>query len=119
MPKLWRAPIPMVRITAPQITAIQKLRCCGFTAALDKGRDMPRASSLELVTCIMVGTRVCSVNAAKKLRQHAMPDRPQPRARWRMVEHSHSARRAARAHAVRRVSEKPRHRAKHADPAAE
>src|SRR5262249_60941032 len=26
MPKLWRAPMPMVRITAPLITAIQKLR---------------------------------------------------------------------------------------------
>src|SRR5215831_7864420 len=29
MPKLWRAPLPMVRITAPQMTAIQKLRCRG------------------------------------------------------------------------------------------
>ena len=26
MPKLWRAPMPMVRITAPEITPIQKLR---------------------------------------------------------------------------------------------
>src|SRR5437763_5788014 len=26
MPTLWRAPIPMVRIKAPQITGIQKLR---------------------------------------------------------------------------------------------
>jgi hypothetical protein len=29
MPKLCRAPMPMVRITSPQITAIQKLRCWG------------------------------------------------------------------------------------------
>src|SRR5215211_1513280 len=40
MPKLWRAPIPMVRITAPQITAIQKLRCCGLAAASEEERDM-------------------------------------------------------------------------------
>src|SRR6202040_647581 len=119
MPKLWRAPIPTVRITAPQITAIQKLRSCGFSAALDKGRDMPRLFALNLVACIMVGTRVCFVNEEKELRQHAIPDRPQPRARRRMVEHSHSARRAAWAHAFRRVSGKPRHCAQHADAAAE
>src|SRR3984893_19534324 len=100
MPKLWRAPIPMVRITAPQITPIRKLRCCGFAAALDRGKDMPRASSLELVACIMVGTRVCSVNATNELRQHAMPDRAQPRARRRMVGHYHFARSAGRAHTV-------------------
>src|SRR6266700_2232861 len=41
MPKLWRAPIPMVRITAPQITAIQKLRCCGLAAASDAGMGLP------------------------------------------------------------------------------
>src|ERR1700736_5291300 len=40
MPKLWRAPIPMVRITAPQITAIQKLCCRGLAAASDDGTDM-------------------------------------------------------------------------------
>src|SRR5215217_995799 len=28
MPKLWREPMPMVRITPPQITGTQKLRCC-------------------------------------------------------------------------------------------
>src|SRR6266436_3533377 len=42
IPKLWRAPIPMVRITAPQITAIQKLRCRGSAAASDEGTDMGR-----------------------------------------------------------------------------
>ena len=39
MPKLWRAPMPMVRITAPQITAIQKLRC-GAAAGGDEGADI-------------------------------------------------------------------------------
>src|SRR5262249_2249987 len=34
MPKLWRAPIPMVRITAPQITGIQKLSLEVFTNLL-------------------------------------------------------------------------------------
>jgi hypothetical protein len=28
--KLCRAPIPMVRMVAPQMTGIQKLRCCGM-----------------------------------------------------------------------------------------
>src|SRR6267142_6264278 len=44
MPKLWRAPIPMVRITAPQITGIQKLCCCGLPAASDGGIN--RSSSV-------------------------------------------------------------------------
>src|SRR5262249_52130254 len=34
-----------------------------------------------LVTCIMIVTCLYSVNAAQELRQHAVPDRPQPRAR--------------------------------------
>jgi hypothetical protein len=34
MPKLCRAPIPIVRIAAPQITGIQKLRGCARSAAL-------------------------------------------------------------------------------------
>src|SRR5215472_6611313 len=32
MPKLCRAPIPIVKIRAPQITGIQKLRGCGPSA---------------------------------------------------------------------------------------
>ena len=35
MPKLWRAPIPIVRIKAPQMTAIQKLRSCGLATTCD------------------------------------------------------------------------------------
>src|SRR6478672_2967766 len=31
MPKLWRAPMPMVRMVAPQMTGIQKLRCCAIS----------------------------------------------------------------------------------------
>src|SRR5215831_14260322 len=33
MPKLCLAPIPIVRIAAPQITGTQKLRSCGLSAA--------------------------------------------------------------------------------------
>jgi hypothetical protein len=49
MPKLWRAPIPMVRITAPQMTGIQKLR--GATsrdgdADGAEGRDTARSPFL-------------------------------------------------------------------------
>src|SRR5437762_9509900 len=41
MPKLCRAPIPMLRITAPQMTAIQKL-CCGDSAvASDRSMKRP------------------------------------------------------------------------------
>src|SRR5262245_49746900 len=40
MPKLWRAPTPMVRMTAPQITAIQKLRCSGVLPACGVRRDV-------------------------------------------------------------------------------
>jgi len=40
MPELWRAPTPMVRMTAPQITAIQKLRSGGALAARDAGRGL-------------------------------------------------------------------------------
>src|SRR5215472_10080932 len=53
-------------------------------------------------------------DAPQKLWQHAMPDRTKPGAGWRMVEHSHSARRLSWAEAVRRVSGEPRHRAQHA-----
>src|SRR5712671_2619656 len=49
MPKLWRAPIPIVRITAPQITATQKLRCCGLAAASDESMDMGRPNSLRVL----------------------------------------------------------------------
>ena len=40
MPKLWRAPTPMVRMTAPQITAIQKLRSVGALPACAAGRGV-------------------------------------------------------------------------------
>src|SRR5262245_45216773 len=40
IPKLWRAPTPMVRMTAPQITAIQKLRCGGALPAREVKRDV-------------------------------------------------------------------------------
>src|SRR5262249_34148687 len=40
MPKLWRAPTPMVRMTAPQITATQKLRSGGALAAREEGRGL-------------------------------------------------------------------------------
>src|SRR5262245_46540227 len=40
IPTLWRAPTPMVRMTAPQITAIQKLRCGGALPAREVKRDV-------------------------------------------------------------------------------
>ena len=40
MPKLWRAPTPMVRMTAPQITAVQKLRSVGALSAWAAGRGV-------------------------------------------------------------------------------
>jgi hypothetical protein len=50
--KLWGAPIPMVRITAPQITAIQKLPCCGWAAASEGGiNEAP-------LLCVNLGARV-------------------------------------------------------------
>src|SRR5436190_22239674 len=124
MPKLWRVPIPMVRITAPQLTAIQKLRSWGFGADSNAGDDIGtsqrlQASPTRLVTCIMIVTGLYVVDAQEELRQVAMPDRPQPRACRRMVEHSHHARRAAWADEVRRLSEKPGHRAQHAGQAAD
>jgi hypothetical protein len=42
MPKLWRAPIPMVRITAPQITGTQKLRCSEADGEGDRDIGGPR-----------------------------------------------------------------------------
>ena len=68
---------------------------------------------------MMIVTGLCPVNATKKLRQDAMPDRPQPRARGRVVEHPDPARRAARTDALRPVPGKPRHRAQYADAAPE
>ena len=68
---------------------------------------------------MMIVTGLCSVNATQELRQHALPDRPQPGARGRVVEHPHPARRPARDDALRRVPEKSRHRAQHADAAAQ
>src|SRR2546425_1137894 len=47
MPKLWRAPMPMVRIAAPQITEIQKLRCGGARGAADEGRGVARGWRLR------------------------------------------------------------------------
>ena len=81
----------------------------------------PRIAALrsdQLVTCIMIVTSLCSVNAAQELWQHAVSDRPQPGAGGRVVEHADLARRTARDDAVRRVPEEPRHRAQHADAAA-
>src|SRR6266567_5883518 len=57
-------------------------------------------------------------NAAQELRQHAMSDRPQPRARRRVVEHLDPARRLPRADALRPVSEELGHRAEHAGAAS-
>src|SRR5258708_39031518 len=68
MPKLCRAPMPMVRITAPQITAIQKLRCCGWGADWAGAIDMEGPlMDRQLVTCIMIVTALYPVNAAKEL----------------------------------------------------
>ena len=67
----------------------------------------------------MIVTVLYCVNATQEPRQHAVPDRPQPGAGRRMVEHPHPARRPARPDALRRISEKPRHRAQHADAAAQ
>src|SRR6266851_855777 len=97
MPKLWRAPMPMVRITAPQITAIQKLRCCGLGADWAEGTDMEHPGlSRSLVTFIMIVTPLCCVNAAQELWQDVVSDRPQPGARRGVVEDAHHARRPAR-----------------------
>src|SRR5262245_22159663 len=43
------------------------------------------------VTCIMIVTGLCCVNAAQELCPDGLPDCPQPRARGRVVEHSHLA----------------------------
>src|SRR6516165_7918297 len=59
------------------------------------------------------------VNAAQELRDHAVPDRPQPRARGRMVEHADPARRPARDDALRPFPEKSRNRPEHAHAAAQ
>src|SRR6266566_1274217 len=67
----------------------------------------------------MIVTGLYCVNAAQELREHAVPDRPQPRARGRMVEHAHPARRPARDDSVRSVPEKSRHRPEHAHAAAQ
>jgi hypothetical protein len=47
MPKLWRAPMPMVRIAAPQITATQKLRCGGASLDSDDGRGVDEERDWE------------------------------------------------------------------------
>src|SRR5437868_8492234 len=47
MPKLWRAPMPMVRITAPLITATQKLRGDAEEGEADATIEGPR-----LLTCL-------------------------------------------------------------------
>src|SRR6516225_3808594 len=67
----------------------------------------------------MIVTALYCVNAAQELREHAVSDRPQPRARGRMVEHAHLARRPARDDALRPVPEKSRHRPEHAHAAAQ
>src|SRR4051794_9719822 len=53
--------------------------------------------------------------AAQELRIHVLPDRPEPGARGRVVEHSDPARCLPRADALRPVPEEPGHRAEHAD----
>src|ERR1700730_19224745 len=68
---------------------------------------------------MMIVIALLSVNAAKELRPDAMSDRPQSRARGRVVEHSYSARCVAWAHAVRSVSEESRDCAEHARAAAQ
>src|SRR5499433_3214512 len=67
----------------------------------------------------MIVTGLYCVNAAQELRGHAVSDRPQPRARGRMVEHAHPARRPARDDALRSVPEKSRHRSEHAHATAQ
>src|SRR5258707_178028 len=96
MPKLWRAPMPMVRITAPQITATQKLRCCGAGAALDAATVMETSSSSGGVACMMVVTALRCVNAAQEFWQDVVSDRPKPGAGGRVVEHADHARHLAK-----------------------
>src|SRR5262245_11381115 len=67
----------------------------------------------------MIVTLLYCVNAAQELRDHAVPDRPQPRTRGRMVEHAHFARRPARNDALRSVPEKSWHRPEHAHATAQ
>ena len=67
----------------------------------------------------MIVTALHRANAAQELRQDALPDRPQPRTRGRVVEHADHARRPPWAEALRRVPQEPRHRAQHADAAAQ
>src|SRR6516164_8765275 len=67
----------------------------------------------------MIVTALYCVNAAQELREHAVSDRPQPRARGRMVEHAHLARRPARDDALRSVPKKSRHRPEHAHATAQ
>src|SRR5258705_10249144 len=78
------------------------------------GRSRCMVAMRTAVTCIMIVTPLCFVNATKKFQPHALPDRPQPGARGRMVEHADPARCAPWVHALRPVPEKPRHRAQHA-----
>src|ERR1700730_7959088 len=101
MPKLWRAPIPMVRITAPQITAIQKLRCRGLAASSDEGTDMGRPNTLRILTAparrrkYRIATRPAAHDQPRRERlnnvamlitrfaAHANAPAMRPRERWR------------------------------------
>src|SRR6266849_3800906 len=71
-------------------------------------------ATAPLVTCMIIVTTLCSVNAAQELWQNVVSDRPQPGTRGRVVEHAHHARRSGRHDALRRVSEEPRHRTQYA-----
>ena len=99
------------------------------TFALPLNLGEGRASS-DLATCMMIATAVYMLlascmrlpganHATQELRIHDLPDRPQPGARRRVVEHPDPARRLPRADPLRPVPEEPRHRAEHADAAAQ
>src|SRR5262249_57625567 len=74
---------------------------------------------LRLVTCMMIVTGLCFVNAAQEPREDVLPHCPQPGTRGRVVEHAHHARCPAWHETIRRVPEKSRHRAQHAHAAAQ
>src|ERR687892_1177502 len=62
----------------------------------------------------MIATAVGSLYATQKLREDGLSHCSQPRAGWRVVEHSDYTGRPTRVHAVRPVSEESEHRAQHA-----
>src|SRR5439155_25267349 len=61
MPKLCRAPIPMLRITAPQMTAMQKL-CCGDSAvASDRSMKRPVFVDFRPRLAAAIGVFRCAI----------------------------------------------------------